>query len=390
MEKATQSSRDTWFLYRGFNLAGGSIWLFKSTYYDEFRRKILTILSLPANSFFDVEYDNKWVDKELERVSLDSSMFQGLSAYFVFYDYASSPPRFLPIRLCKVDSIQFGVRCRIRLQVGRFLSLRDGKKDGDFSQAILSSLKKRDLIDETGRPLKLVLLSKDDSLATCVQEVEVDEDKTWQEIVEHLVGTQPIKRYRGTVEETRPQFDRSLFYRVQVIDDETFNSLALRESRIELQPNKNYLIRLGAYQPHCDKFKSGEAAKLRFALDDGHFQHVGPHSLKMPLAHRVYTKDFEIRVRPILQGGESHIAIEATEDEYSSPSCSIRYWIPRRLGGILLRVLLFGVGLAMASQSEAISTWLVKANIPLSPLAVTIVGVLLSAVLLYRIQSGQL
>ena len=64
-----------------------SVWILKSTFYPDFRRRILTLLSLPKDSLFEVEFDSKWIDDELKnQLKSDASALNGKDAYFVFLD----------------------------------------------------------------------------------------------------------------------------------------------------------------------------------------------------------------------------------------------------------------------------------------------------------------
>jgi len=97
-----------------------SLWLLKSTYYADFRRRILTLLSLPRDSLYEVEYDSRWIDDELKS---RTSALRGKDTCFIFLDYASSPLQFYPIRSCKIQDIQPGEPYRLILKVGNLPTL---------------------------------------------------------------------------------------------------------------------------------------------------------------------------------------------------------------------------------------------------------------------------
>lgn len=361
-----------------------AIWLFKSAYNPPLRRKILSLLTLPKNCHFETEYDGKWVDDELKNYQRSGSTLEGRKVHFAFIDYSSSPPEFYPIRSCEIIRVQFQEPCRITVRVGSFLSFKTHEDNKTFSQSIFAWLSKNNLIetrDNRKTVTKLFTFCDDRLTIDGLQEVEVADDQTWQTIVNYLVKRKPI----GSTH----QFDRSIFFRFSIIDDESFTALSVRDGRFILQPSRTYLLRLRVYQPHFGKFDEKETAIMNFAFDEEHIRHIGPRRLRLPLAQRTYTEDFKISVNPQAWVAESHIAFERYRDEYDGPSYQIPFAIPKRWGWIFLRFLPFSLGLILMVLPGLVSGWFNSTMGPIWTTIVTIVGVFLSSISLYRLQSAQ-
>jgi len=357
------------------------VWIFKSTYYPDFRRRILTILSLPKNSLFEVEYDSKWIDEQLEsQLKSDPNALNGKDAYFVFLDYASNPLQFYPIRICKVHAIQPGEPYRLILKVGNLLGFKETESQSAFNNTITSWLKNRGLIEESAaKPTasKLVLSCADGSMSDAVREIEGEDDKDWQRIVKYLTEAQPI--------DSASQFTESLFFRFQLLDEETFEPLTIKGGKYELKPRKGYLFRLRAFQPHWKEFTPVQTAKIIFGFEEKIVNHVGASLLTMPLGQRTYNKDFRIRTTAPLGGATSKLVFEREEDEFNAASYVVPFRLPIRYGGILIRFIPFFVGLVFVGLADSIAKIITLWGLPLPGYVITLLGSLLCAVSLYQL-----
>lgn len=374
------------FSIKGSKLAGGSkrtIWLFKSAYYPELRRRILSILSLPKGCPYQTDYDSKWVDDAVKSHLRGGGMLDGATVYFAFIDYASTPPKFYPIRSCKIIRIDPQEPYVITLQMGNFLTFKEHENENRFNQSLSDWLNKKNYTETSDSKItvkKLFMFSDDTSTTSSVEEVEDTGDQAWRRIVDYLVQTKPI----GPTH----QFDRSLFLRFAIIDGESLTQLSVHDTHFTLQPNRGYVLKLRVYQPHFANFTDKETAIMNFAFDEEYIRHVGPRRLRLPLAKRTYTEDFSISVNPLMWGAKSHIAFERYSEEYDGPSCQVPFEVPKRSEWIVFRFLPFSLGLVLMVLPELIRGWF---NLPITPTETTILtllGVLFSSISLYRLQSG--
>lgn len=206
------------------------IWLLKSTYYPDLRRRILTLLSLPKDSLFEVEYDSKWIDDEIKhQLKSNTSALKDKDAYVIFWDYGTL--QFYPIRLCKVQGIQTGEPYRLSLKTGNLLAFKEPQTN--FNNAFGTYLKDKGLVSESdavSRLLKLVLSCDNGPILSTLRQVEEDDDEEWQRIVKYLADAKPIG--------STPQFTESLFFRFQLIDEENFRPVKVKDGKYELRAKR--------------------------------------------------------------------------------------------------------------------------------------------------------
>lgn len=355
-----------------------SVWILKSTYRSDFRQRILTVLSLPTDAYVDVEYDAKWIDDDFKE-NLDA--MKSKSAYFVFYDITTNPPEFYPLRLCELKAIQGGAPYKLILKVGKLLAFKDGETKNSFSKAIVTLLENRKLMKSGAVPTpdRLVLLCRDNSLAEKLTEVDGQEDTDWQRIVDYLTKAVPT--------DSTTQFTKSLFFRLQLIDEKNFQPLTLSDGKYKLQQGGSYLVRLRAYLPHWKELKSNGTANMAFSFNDQLLEHIGPNSVRMPLDERLYNKDFKVHVNKRLQGAETAIKFEREEDWSNASGYEVPLAIVARYGVIALWFLPFPIGLLLLGFADSIGKQLTASGLSTPSYLVTILGTVLCSIAIFKFQS---
>jgi hypothetical protein len=325
---------------------------------------------------FEVEYDSKWIDDELKnQLKSNTGALKDKDAYVIFWDYGTL--QFYPLRLCKVQEIQSGEPYRLILKMGNLLAFKELQTN--FNNALGTYLKNRGLVSESnaGSVLsKLVLPCDDGSMSDTLRQVEGDDDKDWQRIVKYLIEAKPI----GSI----PQFTESLFFRFQLLNEERFRPVKIKDGKYELRARKGYLFRLCAFQPHWEKFKSTEPAKIIFGFDEKVVRHTGARLLRMPLGQRIYNKDFKIIANAPMFGATSTLIFERETDEFNAASYEVSLSVPIRYRGILFKFVPFPVGLLFVGLGDDIAKILTSWGLPLPSYAITLLGTFLCAISLYQ------
>jgi hypothetical protein len=102
----------------------------------------LTLLSLPKDTFYEVEYDSKWIDDELKnQLKNDSNALKDRDAYVIFWDYGKS--QFYPIRLCKIQEVQSREPYKFILRIGKLFAFKEPQAHLTFSNMLSTYLKNR-------------------------------------------------------------------------------------------------------------------------------------------------------------------------------------------------------------------------------------------------------
>jgi hypothetical protein len=349
--------------------------MLKSTYYPDLRRRILTALSLPKDSFYEVEYDSKWIDDELKnQLKNDTSVLKNKDAYVIFWDYGT--PQFYPLRLCKIQDVQSGEPYKFTLKMGKLLAFKEQQTESNFNSFLSTSLKGRGFVDESSGSFglnKLILACKDTSMSDILRQVEGDDDKDWQRIVKHLTEAKPI--------DSNPQFTQSLFFKFQLLNEEQLCPVKIKDGKYKLTARKGYLFRLRAFQPHWKNFKPNESAKMLFGFDDKILRHIGARLLRMPLGQRIYSKDFKITTSAPMFGAKSTLIFERETDEFNAASYIVPLSMPIQSRQVIFKFLPFPVGLLLVGLAEEITKVLISWGLALPSFAITLATTLLGTFL---------
>jgi hypothetical protein len=258
---------------------------------------------------------------------------------------------------------------------------REQATQTSFNNTIITWLKNRGLIEETADKSsvkKLVLSCDDASLLDALREVEGEDDKDWNRIITYLTEARPI--------DSAPQFTESLFFRFQLLDEESFSPVPINDGKYAIEARKGYLFRLRGFQPHWKNFTSAKAAKIVFGFDEKVISHIGTRLLRMPLGQRIYNKDFEIYTSAPTLGAESKLIFEREEDEFNAASYDVSLHLPIQYRGILLKFLPFPVGLLFVGLADNIAGIITSWGLPLPAYAVSLLGTLLCAISLYQFE----
>jgi hypothetical protein len=326
------------------------VYLLKSTYYPDFRQKILNLLSLPSDLQQIVEYDSKWVSEELRE---KPESFEGADACVMFVDYSPELLDFWPLRLCKVARIippVDGMTYQILLKLGEYRTATDVN---EFSSKVREYLQQKQIIEKKGNenwPAKLVF-SGDDSIWKMLAKVGEQQD-TWEGIVKHLVASQDIPR--GINQE---QFKHSIFYKLGVLAREELGSpLRPREGVYQLDPGKQYSLVFAVSHPHYENFRVGDVKENAIDFPEGLLHHVGSKTCRLPTRQRKYTQYFDFWTKDLATGGKSEMSVRLEDDEFNGPSFHIPFILRPKRFQLASLFLTLAVGLLLLGSSGAIAS----------------------------------
>jgi len=326
------------------------VYLLKSTYYPDFRQKILNLLSLPSDLQQIVEYDSKWVSEQLREKPQN---FEGADACVIFVDYSSELLDFWPLRLCKVTRIippVDGMTYQIVLKLGEYRTATDVK---EFSSRVREYLQQKQIIEKKGNensPTKLIF-SGDDSIRNMLAKTE-EQQGTWEGIVKHLVAAQDIPR--GINQE---QFKHSVFYKLGVLAREKLVSpLRPKEGVYQFDPGKQYSLVFAVYHPHFENFPVEDVKENVIDFPEGLLHHVGPKSCRLPARQRKYTQYFDFWTKDLTTGGKSEISVRLEGNEFNGPSFRIPFILRRKSFQLASLFVTLAVGLLMLGSSGAIAS----------------------------------
>jgi hypothetical protein len=350
------------------------VYLLKSTFYPDFRQKVLSLLSLPNNLEQIIEYDSKWIDEEIKE---RPEKFEGMDACAIFCDYSSDLLNFWPLRLCKISRIippVDGVTYQIILKTGDY---RTATVADEFSSKVRTYLEEKQIVKKENAvswPNKLVFCG-DESILKMLAQIG-DQQTTWENTIEYLVKVPDIKR--GIDQE---QFKHSVFYRLNVLArDELGSPLSLKDGAYEFYPGKQYSLTFAVYHPHYTNFDAQDLKENAVDFPEEMLRHVGPKTFSLPARQRKYTKYFDFWAKDLMVGGKSRLVVRLEKEEFNGPYIQIPFVL--RCKRLQLVSLFFSltIGLFILGSSSAIASIAASYGLTfISQWVVGMVGTVLSA-----------
>lgn len=358
------------------------IYIFKSTWYPDFRQKILSLLSLPKDLTFVIEFDEKWLSSKIKS---NLGNLEGKTAFVIFLDFASQRLRFHPLRICKIVRIlppTDGVTYQVILSMGDFaipinLEEFNSKTRGFLEEA--GVLKK----DEAGNENVTNLVISGDRSVVDLSSPGSNQQKVWEQIVDHLAEVGSIGRKRD-----QPQFANSVFFRINILPRKELRTpLAPEDHLYKFGQGNQYSLTFSVYNPHSEKDNSKGFQRTIVEYDPKLVAHVGSEQIDLPLGQRTFTKYFDFRTKEPLTGGESELVIKGKEDNFETPFVQIRYILLSKRGEMIAMAFCLAWGILIlgiaGTLPDNIVIWanLKQANAALIiQIALVLIGTILSAV----------
>ena len=333
---------------------GQVIYILKSSFYPDFRQKSLSILSLPNNLSFTIEYDQKWLSADIKT---NLKQFKGKTVCLIFIDYSSSKPKFYPLRKCKIHDIippNDGVTYQLLLTTDNLIVPIDSKK---FNSEVYKLLQQKNLIKnyENNEIVSNLVFYGDKTILDLTSNGG-NQQNIWSKLVEYLTGLNDIKRL-----EDQPQFRESIFFRLSLLSRSKLkSSLTPKKQTYKLNQGKEYTLAISVYIPHYKNFPKNEIRKLVFDFDSKLISHVGSIEIDLPLAQRKYTKHFNFRVKETITGGKSNFVIHGDRSDFNSPNVQIPFEVSTMKKNIIGVICALGTGIFILGAYDILTNAIVS------------------------------
>lgn len=362
------------------NIASSEVvFVLKSTWYPDFRQKILTLLSLPNGMDMTIEYDDMYF---AEAIKTNLQRYKGKTSCVIFVDYASNVPKFYPIRICEIVGIIApidGITYQLILRTGDFIVPSDLE---NFSSKVHEFLEQQKAIslDAQGRELVSHLVLRGDQSILNMAKADSNQQKLWEGIIGNLVNLDGIQRL-----ENQPQFAESIFFRWKVLPRHELRSPVIpKDGAHILDQGSQYCLMLSVYNPHLKNFKANSFKELIIDFDSRLISHVGSERLDLPQRQKKYTKYFDFLTKEPIVSGRSQLLIRGEKDDFNTPYVTIPIVLHTRkmeiigiLGCLVLGLFILG---AASTLSGVIAS--VISNTEAEPqveVALSVIGTILSA-----------
>lgn len=193
------------------------IYLFKTSYRDDYHRELLDILALPKGHIYKLEYDAEWIQDDLwQHMKMRPSQYLDRPAVLIYADDRSRYEKFIPLRKIKIKKVEVQRSVVVfYLELGDFLYPPQVKPDKvkTFRQGLEVLFGKSTL--PGARLNKLILIGE---IVSVVRELQCGSDVSdWRETIDFLH------------EEQCQAFKDSLFFYIRKEEMEGLNQLPANE-----------------------------------------------------------------------------------------------------------------------------------------------------------------
>lgn len=166
------------------------IYIFKSSYRDDYHRELLDMLALPKGHIYKLEYDAKWMQDDLwQHMKMRPNLYEDRQAILVYADDRARHEKFVPLRKIKVTQIEvLGSVVVFYLELGDFLYRREIKSQDERSlRGDLEALFGKYTLPGT-QMNKLILMGEDVATLQLLEHGSAVSD--WREAIEFLHNEQ--------------------------------------------------------------------------------------------------------------------------------------------------------------------------------------------------------
>lgn len=219
------------------------IYIFKSSYREDYHRELLDMLALPKGHLYRLEYDIPWLQDDLWKyIKMRPHNYYGKEALLCYLDLDATTKTVIPLRKLKIKRIEVkGEILVLHVEVGSYACPPSNQPElfKDFRSKLESFLGK---VPMGGTPLnKLIFLAE--RIPELEQLQDNDDLLAWKKVIDQLYNNKCVK------------FDKSLFYRIRVdkIDPITDNN-ENPTTVYELDGGKNVSFHVDYYLPNYNRF----------------------------------------------------------------------------------------------------------------------------------------
>ncbi len=329
------------------------IYLFKSAGRDIYKKYFLTILSLPQNFIFSINYDAKYFSKESNEEILKFKKLNGIIMFYakktMKYNKSKEEILYVPIREVSIEDIDGSLEkgfFTIYIKLGKFIdapSIFNREWVEKFTNMIKNKLKGNIL---PGFPGEKYILAGEQQFEYIPAENYIEEEE-WCKIIKYI--------YKLDITYLR---DSYFFYykgiRNQERELEDFetksDSQQNPESIYELWASKSYDIALFSYCPNYDVLISDKKRPiLKVNVREADIKFIGESEIRLE-KYKSYSIPFNCIDRN--SKTYSNIEIFRPDNEESSPFLNIQIYIKPLMYKKHLPLTIIGFGLVAYSLSE--------------------------------------
>ena len=223
------------------------LYVFKSSYREDYHRELLDILALPTGHIYELEYDKQWVQDDLwHHMTIRPDDYLDKPALLLYVDLDSPDMQIIPLRRLKIRHVE--VQGRVLLLTLELTGFAPPPSDSPDSLKGLRRKLERLFGTHTmsGTSLdKLVQLAEEAHELRELQ--EASSLSAWREVVDQLHRNRCIK------------FDKSLFYRIEIEAAKAAQPNAQRPRTVyEVSGGQRFSIRVDYYLPNYDEFPTAD------------------------------------------------------------------------------------------------------------------------------------
>lgn len=243
------------------------IYLFKSSYREDYHRELLDMLALPKGHVYRLEYDVEWVQDDLwQHMKMRPENYRDREALLLYLDLEAPGKQVIPLRRLMIRKVDVrGKVLVLHFQLGNFTHPPYRKPDllKDLRSKLEPLFGKHTM---GGTPLnKLVLLGEK---IPELQQVEEDNDLSdWKQAIDLLHENNCVK------------FEKSLFYKVRIdgatpIVEDSENPRTV----YEVKGGKKVSIQVDYYLPNYGRFPGSdvEARAIIYESSSELIEALGP------------------------------------------------------------------------------------------------------------------
>jgi len=277
------------------------VYIFKSSYREDYHRELLDMLALPNGHIYKLEYDVEWVQEDLwQHMKMRSKDYRGKKALLLYVDLDSTDKKIIPLRRLTINRVEVqGKVLVLYFELGGFTHTPYRKLEliKDLRSKLESLFGKHTM---PGTPLnKYIMLAEEISELRGLQ--EGNDLSAWRETISLLDENKCAK------------FEKSLFYRIQIDGGTPATEDTESPTTVyEVNGGQKFSIKVDYYLPNFDKFPRAdvEIRKIVYESSSDTLKALG-------------TKQF------VLSKYGSDRLIFGTEEVYRTETCTIHFQSPK-------------------------------------------------------------
>jgi len=320
------------------------LYIFKSSYREDYHRELLDMLALPSGHIYQLEYDKQWVQDDLwHHVRIRPEDYCGKQGLLLYVDLDSTDKRVIPLRRLEIKQVEVqGEILLILFELKSFVHAPSAKPDyiKDLRKKLETVFGEYTLPDT---PLnKLVLLAEE------IQELrglkEGSDLPAWREVLDVLHKNRCTK------------FENSLFYRVEIKDATRVEVDSPRPGTAYEVSGRKFSILVEYYLPNYDILpKDVEARTIVYESSSDIVEAIVPQQFVLS-KYGSQALIFTTKVVPEMRTCSIHF--QGLSDPFKAPMLNL----PIHVKGSGHKI---AAGRAIGNTSFALGGGLIDAVIPL-------------------------